>query len=443
MVDASDRRGLIVRVLFGMAVIWFVAISAPVVLAEEASSDVATTLASQYSLFGLAQADDGDSGGSAAAKHDSYWDKHFALHGYLTTAYADLSPSKAPSLSSGEIILGIPEDGTWDYRIAALQLRYDPHPKHTFLVQLSHRKFGDSPLDQVDNTVDLDWLFYQYRFSDYSSLRLGRFAIPHGIFNEIRDVGVVLPFFRPSYNFYREGGFFSETVDGIGLSHTFNPDGDWSVDADIYYGEYTLLEQGTSQQGATESRKVDAKDVIGIQLWLNTPVSGLRIGAGTQQYTVQAGSTFNTDKAKWKQYFASIDGSFERFVARAEYKRVDFTIDNAGFPDGDAYLDIYYGQVGLHATDKLSLYYQAEFSDAYQNAPIFLRAAQFNEREDQGISLVYAFRPNVVLKGEYHEQKFDVATSIVPVFTPTGVKLGIGFTEFQSEYTIFSLSLSF
>ncbi len=438
MLDGSVRGSITVVVLIGLLV-W-----APCAWAEELGTiDTAAYLASQSPLLSVAS-DDGGSGSDAA----SYWEDHFSLHGYLTTAYADASfDDNATGPSSEEVIIGIPEDGTWEYRIAALQLRYDPHPKHTFLVQLAHRKFDDSPLETADDDINLDWAFYQYRFTDHSSLRLGRFAVPQGIFNEIRDVGVILPFFRPSYNFYREGGFVSETIDGISLSHQFNSDGDWSLDADVYYGEYTLLEQGTNLAGDQEAEEVDVEDAYGFQVWLNTPVPGLRFGGGYQEYTVigslNGGSDLNLADSDWETWLVSADGNFDRWVARAEFKRIKFPINNPSFPDGEAEIDAYYFQLGFHITPQLSIYAQSEYSDGRQSAPILFEDEDFNQRQDDGISLVYAFRPDIVLKAEYHETSYDLGSAAL-VFPPTGGFLvDIILEELESEYSIISLSLSF
>jgi hypothetical protein len=408
------------------------------VTAEEINEvDVTTGVVAGSSLPGMQADDTGDSGSAS-----SYWKDHFQLHGYLTTAYLDFSPSKkAPFASSDEIVLGLDEDGTFNYRVAALQLRYDANPKNTFIVQLSHRRLGDSPLKDEDSDVDLDWAFYQFRFTDQSSLKVGRVPVPLGIFNEYRDVGTLLPFFRPSFNFYREGSFVSETIDGVVGHYRFGAGSDWSLDADAYYGEWDLLEAGSSTNAALTTAKVT--DGYGLQLWLNTPTDGLRFGLGGQTYDVSKESGFNFDKANWDSWYFSIDGAFEKFVTRAEYKWLQFPVNNSQSPLGEAEIDTWYYQLGWLPLEKLGLYLQQEFTDVHQTSVILARPIDINQREDIGLSVVYSFLPNLVVKGEYHEQKFDLNTSVVPIFGPDGFKVLVGFTEFKSEYSIISLSVSF
>ena len=373
---------------------------------------------------------------------ESSWKKKFQLHGHLTTSYAESSPSGAGALFAEEAQLGIPEDGTFDYRIAALQLRYKATDRHTFLIQLSHRKLGDSILNDLTDDVELDWLYWQWQLADSTRLRVGRFATAAGIFNEVRDVGTLLPFFRPSFNFYREGSLFSETVDGIGVSHRFMPESDWALDADLYYGEYEILEQGTGLRVAAV--EVDVTDAVGTQLWLNTPYSGLRLGVGAQRWDAGEESQFNVRKTTWKSWYTSLDGNFERFVVRGEYRKVETTFISPPFIlDGEAILDLYYWQLGWKPTTKLSFYVQSEHSDIEQVSAIYLGGStKHNSRRDEAVAINYAFRPNIVFKAEYHEQHMDLTNSF-PVFTAFGLRLDARPIEFENDYSIVSLSLSF
>ncbi|MEM9593576.1 MAG: hypothetical protein AAGD06_04910 [Acidobacteriota bacterium] len=372
----------------------------------------------------------------------SNWKDRFQLHGHLTTSYADSSPSGAGSRFAEEAQIGIPEDGTFDYRVAALQLRYTAAADHTFLVQLSHRSLGDSVLDEVTDEVELDWLFWQWQVGESTRLRVGRFPTPAGIFNEIRDVGTLLPFFRPSFNFYREGSIFSETTDGIGVSHRFNADSEWAVDADLYYGEYDVIEQDTGL--GNEIVEVGVDNAIGGQMWLNTPVEGLRIGLGGLRWDVGPESQFNLEEATWESWYASIDGSFERYVARAEYRQVQTPFVSLPFiPSGQADLDIYYWQLGWRPTPKLAFYLQSEFSEFEQTAEIYVGGStQLNNRRDDGVAVNYFFRPNVVLKAEYHEQAMDAVQS-EPIFLPEGLRLQVNSERFENDYSVLSLSVSF
>ena len=98
-----------------------------------------------------------------------------SIHGYVSQAWAT---------SEDHQIFGIPTDGTTDYRDLALQLRYDQSRENVFVVQLRHQRLGESPQAASMDDVTLDWAFYQRRFTDRFSLKVGRIPLPLGIFNE-------------------------------------------------------------------------------------------------------------------------------------------------------------------------------------------------------------------------------------------------------------------
>ena len=372
----------------------------------------------------------------------STWTEKFQLHGHITTAYADFQIDKPRNLFVEESILGIPEDGTFDYRMAALQLRYVPNNQHSAVLQVSHRRFGESILLDVEDDVELDWLFWRWNLANTTTLRVGRFPTPAGIFNEIRDVGTLLPFFRPSFNFYREGGLFSETVDGLGVHHTFFGSRAWSLDTDVYAGEFDVTEQ--TQGIGAGVREVGAEDAVGAQIWLNSPIVGLRFGLGGLRWDVGPESGLNPIETTWESWYASVDGSFDRWVVRAEYRNLELPVDvGTVFTDGRAELDFYYWQIGWHATPELSFFFQSEYADFTQFHDSLVGGKfSYNNRRDEGIAVNYRIRPTVVAKAEVHKQRLDDFSG-APVFTDEGLRFRIDNESFESEYWIVSLSYSF
>lgn len=297
------------------------------------------------------------------------------IHGYLTQAYAQ---------SDGHQIFGITEDGTADYRTAALQIRADISPKDTFVVQFSHERFGESRIQEIKDDVELDWLFYEHRFGE-TALKVGRVQIPFGIYNEVRDVGTLLPFYRPSHNFYGEVAYSSETVDGAVLSHTFSLGDAWRLEADLHYGDWEFIQRDFFTS-AYSSAKVN--DSIGVELWLDTPVPGLRFGAGAMQYDVQDPASPTPGPATWKAYHVSVAGDFDRFAVHGEYKGVDIDF---------AKLALGYVHLGVNLTSKISLNGQKDFGDF--KAPGLSKIAI---DDDWIAGLNYAFNPSLVLKAEHH-----------------------------------------
>lgn len=341
---------------------------------------------------------------AASPAADAFTTK-ITVHGYLSQAYAR---------TDGNEINGIPGSGTADYRAAAVQMRAEISPQDTFAVQLSHARLGKTGLQAFEKDVALDWMFYQHRFSDGTTAKVGKVQIPFGIYNEVRDVGTLLPFFRPSVNFYGEGSFTSETVDGAVLSHTFSLGGDWLLDGDVHYGNWSFV----SRIGNT-FRQDEVRGSRGVELWLQTPVPGLRIGAGGIRYDVLEGGD-PAHSVPWKTYHVSLEGELGRLTAHAEYKYIDF--DSGDYNGG-------YVHVGLAVTKAVVI--NAQYDYAKLNIDYFRRGDFDNDR---ALGVNYLFRPDLVLKVEHHWNKgFTAEVPAQNFFAP----------EPKTRYWIASLSTSF
>lgn len=333
-----------------------------------------------------------------AAESDST-EPRITIHGYLNQAYAQ---------SDGPEILGISEDGTSDYRTAALQIRADVTERDTFAIQLSHERFGESDIQELQDDVAIDWIFYEHRFGQ-SSVKVGKVQIPFGIYNEVRDVGTLLPFYRPSTNFYGEGAYTSETVDGIVLSRVFDLGGSWRLDGDVHYGSWEFV----NRSGGFSKNKVE--DSIGVELWLETPLPGWRIGTGGMRYTVDGDTATN-----WETYHVSLEGEVGPVRTAVEYKLIDF--EEGTYDGGYAYL-------GFQASEKLSINAQYDYSNLDID---FFREGDFDD--DVALGASYAFRPDYVIKLEHHWNKG---------YTPEHPEQNFFAPKIETKYWIASLSASF
>lgn len=431
--------------------------------AVEAALEAATSTAEDAGDAGSAQDDEGEPEAepSPAPSSSSYRSGPLSklfVHGFLTQAFAtgsfqegrfDVEPGVPAGPTAEELSLGIPKDGTTDYRSVAIQFRYEITPQDIMIVQLSSRALGDSPISDSEDEVELDWAFYERRIRDHTSVKVGRVQIPFGIFNEFRDVGTILPFYRPAFVFYREGSFTTETVDGVLLSHTFAAESEWSVEANLYYGEFDLVELDPFSVQALPAR---CEDCWGSQFWLNTPIFGLRFGVGTQRRNLTEGAEGITrpigGKDSFDEWLASVDAVFTKWVFRAEYREFD-TGPNVfpafGVDDFTAKFPSYYIQVGFHPTQKFRIYVQSEVSEFETNTGLFTQPQSFTAREDLGIALNYLFSPNVVLKAEYHDVSGE-DQGFAPVLLPNPpfFQLQPIYTDIDGgDYTIISLSASF
>jgi hypothetical protein len=331
------------------------------------------------------------------------------VHGFLSQAYAN---------SNGGQIIGIPTTGTSRYRNVALQFRYDYSLQDAFLIQLNNNELGESPLTEEHSDLQLNWIFYQRQFLDGTMIKVGKFPTPIGIYNEVLHVGTVLPFYRLPYMFYGDGAFTSETIDGVGLYQKVSMGESWDLEADLYAGEWDFVQQ---QFGIIVSTR--SKDILGAQLWLQTPMEGLRFGLGGNRSTDSnlLPPHGPDDKQTHKNWYVSLDGNFERFLFQAEYRK-SVTVDQK--------YHSYYVLAGVKLYEKLGLNVQAEFAEL--TIPNFISNVKLSR--DYAVGLRYAFRPDLVLKLEEHWLKTYVTDDPVVPLTSDPIDV---------DYYIISLSASF
>lgn len=343
------------------------------------------------------------------------------IHGYLTQGYAT---------TSGPMILGIPNDGTFDYRRAALLLRFKATQKDVFVVQIANRRLGESVVNDYTPELQLDWAFYERRFGENTTLRVGKAPIPMGISNEIRYLGTLLPFYRVPFGFYQEGGFTSETLNGAVLTHKLNWSSPWVLSGSLFAGEFDYIQTGAipatgDTQGQYLIANGRARDLLGAQLWLQTPITGLRVGGGAARRNdegplsdefIGAGPTIDL--------WGSVDGSFDRITARAELR-------DLRYGRGGANYRTYYGQLGYRILETLALTVQRDVTDLQVPVPNGRFALPYSR--DNAIGVAYTFISNIVGKFEYHDAHgYGNETSVSYTNPPI-----------HNRYSILSLSVSF
>lgn len=309
------------------------------------------------------------SSGVLAAENVPDWTSKFSIHGYVAQAYA---------VSESAEILGIPPEGTTEYRDVALQLRYDADRKNSVVAQLRHERYGDDYSDE--KAVELDWAFYQRSFSDRVSVKAGRIPLPLGIFNEAGGAVATSPFFRPPTELY-ERQYTSKTLEGVLTSISLGDPAGWSFDVDAYGGRWTLDQWG--------GEHADARNAYGAQVWANTPWPGVRAGGGAYRCTVHPATGASAD---YLMLHASVEADFDRWMLAGEYLTGD--LDTYG-RYGAGYV-----QLGVQASPRLSIH--ARGARARLHAPIDGHRVNAKISDDLGLAFNYAIRPAVVLKLEGH-----------------------------------------
>jgi hypothetical protein len=322
-----------------------------------------------------------------------------SIHGYLTQGYA---------VSDSALTMGIPKEGTTDYRRAAILLRYASTDKDNFVLQLAHRRLGNSPSMAFESDVKLDWAFYEHEFGTQTRMRVGKAPIPFGIYNETRYVGTQIPLYRLTVM----QPLFSESP--------------FAMEASAYAGSFSYLDFATVQVTPGNfqylGQRVRAQSALGGQLWISTPLEGLRFGGGGQRYTVDK-AFFQPRKTTFDGYFASVDGKFERFMLRSEFRHVD--------AKKIMKYNAWYTQGGVQLTSRLSINAQSERA-SYQVKTTTSNYKVQNSFDD-AVGISWAVSPNLVFKVEGHQRKDH---------NVEGVSNVLG-TPAEGNYYISSLSVAF
>ncbi|HEX7239651.1 MAG TPA: hypothetical protein VF263_05270, partial [Longimicrobiaceae bacterium] len=165
--------------------------------------------------------------------------------------------------------------------------------------------------------------------------------------------------------------------------------------------------------------------VAGTQLWLSTPVTGLRVGAGGLRFRLPESTLANgqkTPSVSMNAIAASLDGNFDRFLARGEYRVID-TGPTKSFD--------YYAQAGVKLPAGLSINAQADFSDKQRTSNGSLE--RYLSGRDLGLGINYAPSPNIVLKVEGHRAEGYGFDMYLPRTAPGR----------EGDYGIASISVSF
>lgn len=358
---------------------------------------------------------------SAARTNAQALTDRLLIHAYLTQGYA--TTNSLP-------ILGIPNDGTFDYRRAALLFRFKASPNDALVVQIADRRLGESPLNDFTPELQLDWAFYERRFGDNTTLRIGKEPIPMGISNETRFQGTLLPFYRVPFGFYSEGGFTSETLNGIVLTRKLNPASKWLVTGALFAGEFDYLQALSTP--ATESNPAAyvialarARNLLGVQLWLQTPLTGFRVGAGADRREDEGAlAALIAGPGATKEIWASVDGNFDKLLARAETRRSIFGSNGSVF-------QTVYAQLGYRFIDPLLVTVQADLTDVTTPLPNGHFKLPYNR--DYAIGAAYSFNSYVVGKLEFHDSDgYQVEAPVNYLDSPI-----------ESHYVIASVSVAF
>jgi hypothetical protein len=153
--------------------------------------------------------------------------------------------------------------------------------------------------DEHGHSVELDYAFAEWSFSDALKLRAGAIKQPFGISTEVFRVGTLRPFLELPQAVYGGVGLTGGTAfKGLSLSGAARLGTRWTISYDVYGGgvdqeEFVMPEnflRGQAVSVANELEVESTRDVLGGHIVVETPVPGLRVG-GSAYTGKELGST--------------------------------------------------------------------------------------------------------------------------------------------------------
>lgn len=248
------------------------------------------------------------------------------IHGFVSQGYYLTTQTGWYGDSGG--------DGSYEFTEVALNASAQPIDGLRVGVQLMARDFGEAG----DNRVEVDWAFADWRAASRSGIKVGRFKMPYGLYNESRDLDfdhatvflpqvVYLPQLR-DYTLAINGGMLYAGVDLGGWGR---------LDGSLFGGGQNVREEGDVADyladvgGGETFSSITIGYIIGSELTWQTPVDGLRArisGFGmwdfesvgrTEGMEVQSGVYADLD-------ITTEVGNFYSGIVSLEYQRQGLTL---------------------------------------------------------------------------------------------------------------------
>jgi hypothetical protein len=324
------------------------------------------------------------------------------LHGSLNAAYG----------RSHELpMFGLPLTGTSDYRVFTLQGRYALTENDQIVAQVFNRRLGTSPYAPALPDVTMQWAYWQHKSGDFT-FKVGRNPLPRGLVNEVRYIGTVLPFFRPSNELTGEA---FDAIDGAVVSYRHEIGHGVELEQHGFAGGSENRATANTTTG-TELRIARTENMFGGQTYLTLPVAGIRFGAYAARYNfVQPTSRGYRTNTIFSAEATPVD-RVKLVTEQGRYTGHGPANDNRnGYFEGT-----------FRLTHRLSIAGQ----HAYLSRMLFFANPDMNfvypETRSNGASAIVHLTANSVLKLENHWRdgwSFDTPTNPIAAQTATDVTL--------------------
>ena len=173
------------------------------------------------------------------------------------------------------------KNGSFQFSEVGLNVSMNPFP-HTRIAAQGF-DFDVGNVGQYDPF--LDYALVEYTFNDEIGIRAGRIRRPSGIYNDIQDIDLARTFvLLPQGMYDSRWRDWSAGLDGTEMFGDVSLHKAGSLSYAAYAGMVNMQENGGVARYAADANGIsvytmDDTPTFGAQVWYNTPVNGLRVGA--------------------------------------------------------------------------------------------------------------------------------------------------------------------
>ncbi|MBF0451091.1 MAG: hypothetical protein HQK75_10340 [Candidatus Magnetomorum sp.] len=191
------------------------------------------------------------------------------IHGFVSQGFM---------ISDRNNYLANTEEGTFEFNEAGINFSKNFTENFHMGCQFFARDIGDVGNDEIE----LDFALADFRLKDSLGFRIGKIKIPHGLYNDIRDVDMLRTFIFLPPVYYDISRSTINAMNGIGLYGNYQFSTMGNIEYQIIGGSKSIdPESGWSRYMERRGIDITQFDIgyigCGSMIW-NPPVNGLRLG---------------------------------------------------------------------------------------------------------------------------------------------------------------------
>jgi len=206
------------------------------------------------------------------------------MHGFISQGYM---------VSNRNNYLANTHKGTFEFNDAAINLSRQFHPSFHIGCQLYSRDIGNVG----NNRIEIDWAFADYRMTDSIGFRLGKIKIPHGLYNETRDIDMLRTFIFLPPVYYDISRSTINAMNGIDIYGNFQVENIGGFEYQILNGA-KRIERDSGWSRYMERRGMDIMNFDTgytgcVKLTWYPNIEGLRLGGTGIFFDINAEAEIN------------------------------------------------------------------------------------------------------------------------------------------------------